>query len=295
MHEVYAYGVIAASELIELGDEFPAEAGYAEITAVHASIGGEAASSAYVLARLGVATKLSGSRLGSDAASRRTMEFLTGSGVDCSAVERRPGAPAFERVLSSSGERTVLGAYGRMLAERAWSAPSHQDVRSASIVCLDPFLSPDSDRVASWCREAGIPYVTVDVPPDSEIARHAAASVISGEFADRTFETGDPHEVLTAYTGTCHGLVIVTQGPRSLFYGRPGGPHEEAIPFRVDAADTAGAGDAFRAGIVYGMVRGFSDERLVSTASAIAAMVCQRPPGVLHSPTEQELEEFLSA
>ena len=68
----------------------------------------------------------------------------------------------------------------------------------------------------------------------------------------------------------------------------------EAI-FAVDVQDTTGAGDSFRAGIIYGMLRGFDTERMIRTASAVAALVCQGVPGVLHSPTEAELEAFLAA
>ena len=77
MHEVYAYGVVAPSTLIELEGGFPAEAGYGEIARIHPSLGGEAAGGAYVLARLGVATKMSGNRLGSDLDSRRVIGLLT--------------------------------------------------------------------------------------------------------------------------------------------------------------------------------------------------------------------------
>ncbi len=295
MQDVYAYGVIAPSTLIELDGGFPPEAGYAELGIIHPSLGGEAAGSAYVLARLGTTTKLSGNRLGPDRASQRVVGLLSAAGVDCSAVARDADPPVTEIVFSTERERTVFGTYRRMLADRSWTEPSRSDIRSSRIVCLDPFFGDASQSAAQLCREEGVPYVTVDTDPDSEIARHAEALIISGEFAERTFDAGGPSEILGRYLSRCRGLVILTQGSRPFFYGRPGGPPRQFAPFSVEARDTAGAGDSFRAGVIYGLLREHSDERVVTTASAVAAIVCQTSPGVLHSPTEQQLNEFLEA
>ena len=180
MPDVYAYGVIAPSSLIELVDDFPAAGGYAEIVAAHPSLGGEAAGGAYVLARLGLTVKLTGNRLGADASSSRVLDLLTGVGVDCSAVDTSAStSPVTEIVVTGGPARTIFGTYGQLAVDREWSAPVRDDVRASRIVCLDPFFDEASQQVADWCIEAGIPYVTVDVAPDSRIARHAAAVVVS--------------------------------------------------------------------------------------------------------------------
>lgn len=295
MHEVFAYGVIAASTLIQLADPYPPEAGYAEIAGTYPSIGGEAAGSALVLARLGVPTKLAGTRLGRDAESVRVVDTLTAAGVDCSDVARDGDEPVYEVVVSTQRERTVLGTYGRMLAEAAWSPPSRSDIRASRIVCLDPFFGEASAQAARWCRESGIRYVTVDVVPDSPIARHAAAVIVSGEFAGRTFGPGDVRDLLARYCSACSGLVVLTGGADALLYGRSGAPPREATPFTVDVRDTTGAGDSFRAGLIHGMLREEEDDVVIRTASAVSALVCERVPGVVGSPRPQELEAFLGS
>ena len=77
-------------------------------------------------------------------------------------------------------------------------------------------------------------------------------------------------------------------------YGRHGGQAQEFAPYPVVVRDTTGAGDSFRAGIIYAMLNGADDEELVRTASAVAALVCEGFPGVLNSPAEPELSEFLA-
>ena len=294
MHDVYAYGVIAPSTLIELVDEFPNAGGYAEIATVHPSIGGEAAGGAYVLARLGIATKLAGNRLGDDDSSARVRQVLAAAGVDCSAIGLEPdSSPVTEVVIAGGAARTVFGTYRKLAADQAWNEPSRDDVRTSRIVCLDPFFGASSQQVADWCVEAGIPYVTVDVAPGTEIARHAEVLVISEEFTGCTLSTADAHEVVAGYVEHCSGLVLLTRGGRRLISARRGEQSREHEPFAVDMRDTTGAGDSFRAGIIYGMLQGYLDDELVRTASAVAAMVCERVPGVVNSPTGTELIEFL--
>ncbi len=296
MHDVYAFGVVAPSTLIELADDFPAPGGYAEIASVRVSIGGEAAGSAYVLARLGVPTKLAGNRVGADAASIGALALLAEAGVDCSAISTEDGADSVtEVVLSHVDARTVLGTYRRLHADRAWDAPNRTDIAASRVVCLDPFFEAESVAAARWCHELVIPYVTIDTAPDTEIARHAAVVVVSEEYASRDIPIEAPAALLDAYTQRCDGLVILTRGGRSAWYGRRGEPPREYPPFPVEVRDTTGAGDSFRAGIILGLLAGESDEGLLRVASAVAALVCERTPGVLHSPTTGELSAFLAS
>ncbi|HSF84212.1 MAG TPA: carbohydrate kinase family protein [Acidimicrobiia bacterium] len=293
MHDVYAYGMIAPSTLLELEDDYPPPAGYAELAEVHPSIGGEAAGTAIVLARLGVATKLTGVRLGRDEHSARTIDVLEAAGVDCSAIRTDGDRPPVTEIVVTSGEsRTVFGTYRRFSTDRAWEAPSRADVERSRIVCVDPFFEGDSLQVVRWCEDGGVPYVTIDAPPTSEIARLAEVLIISEEFATRTIG-GQPRDLLDAYTAQCRGLVVVTQGAKRFLSGRSGQPPQEHSTFSVPVRDTTGAGDSFRAGIIYGMLRGLDTLQLMQTATAVAALVCQRVPGVVNSPTEWELESFL--
>ncbi len=136
--------------------------------------------------------------------------------------------------------------------------------------------------------------MTVDASPDSEIAQGAEVLVVSEEFATREFGPRDPYELLATYVEQCRGLVILTRGSEPVVYGRRGGQAQESAPYPVVVRDTTGAGDSFRAGVIYAMLNGADDEQLVRTASAVAALVCGGFPGVLNSPSEPELSEFLA-
>lgn len=293
-HDVYSYGVIAPSTLVSLESDYPPPSGYAEIAGVQTSIGGEAGSSAYVLARLGVATKLAGNRLGRGGSS--ALELLTSVGVDCEAVTVSEDGDGVTEIIMSHGDgRTIFGTYGRLIEDQAWDEPSVDDIRTARIVNLDPFFGEQSAAVSRLCRESATPYVTVDAAPDSEVARHAEAVIISHEYTSQTIGSADPHQVLALYVDQCLGLVILTHGADGAWWARGSGSPAHHPSFLAEVRDTTGAGDAFRAGIVYGLLQGRTGEGLLRIGAAVAALVCQTAPGVLNSPTVADLDAFLAA
>lgn len=300
MHDVYAYGVIAESTLWPLEGQFPARAGYAEIADVAEvghTIGGEAAGGAYVLARLGVASKLDGNWLSTEEGSRRIMELLSTAGVDCSRIRlSRESETIREFVFSDRQARTVFGNYGRVLGgDRTWNEPSGEDIRASRIVCLDPFLGEESAQAAEICVRAEVPYVTIDVVPGSEIGRRAEVLIVSGEYLSRTLGVVDREEAFAAYSEECPGLVVLTDGASPVVFGRRGTGPATFTPFTVEVEDTTGAGDAIRAGIIFGMLKGLTGTELIRVGCAVAGMVCERMPGFINSPTEAELAGFLGS
>jgi sugar/nucleoside kinase (ribokinase family) len=300
VHDVYAFGIIAQSTWCTLEGDFPPLAGYAEIAntveAGH-TVGGEAAGGAYVLARLGVGAKLDGSWLSSNEASRQIVGLLSGVGVDCSRIRLVGETETLrEFVFSNSAARTVFGNYGKVLSgPRTWNEPSGDDIRASAIVCLDPFLGEQSLQAAAICVETGVPYVTIDVGPDSMIARHAEVLIVSEEFLSRSTGPGNRDEAFAVYTEECAGLVILTDGAGPVIFGTRGTGSALFRPFSVAVKDTTGAGDAIRAGVIYGLLRGLTGVELIKTGCAVAGMVCERLPGFVNSPTEAQLAGFLKS
>jgi len=73
--------------------------------------------------------------------------------------------------------------------------------------------------------------------------------------------------------------VCVTLGERgcAIFHERV---FTEAPGFKVEVADTVGAGDAFAAALVHGMGQGWTMERCAAFANAVAALVASRPGAI---------------
>jgi len=64
--------------------------------------------------------------------------------------------------------------------------------------------------------------------------------------------------------------------------------------FPVDVMDTTGAGDVFRAGFIYAMLRGDPPEGMLRFACATAAVSCTRRGAIASVPTLEEVNALLA-
>ena len=91
-------------------------------------------------------------------------------------------------------------------------------------------------------------------------------------------------------------IVGVTLGARGgLIYCE--GVFIESPAFAVPGGcrDTTGAGDAFHAGFIYGMLRGEDLETCMKLGNAVAALKCRGLGARTALPTASELKDFLGS
>ncbi len=88
-------------------------------------------------------------------------------------------------------------------------------------------------------------------------------------------------------------IVCVTCGERgcSILKGRE---FTQVPGFRVEIADTVGAGDAFAAGLVHGLSQGWEMQRIARFANAVGAVVASKP-GAIPEWSIDEVREKLGA
>ena len=293
--DVYAYGVIAASELHLLTMPFPTPDAYAEIAESHFMTGGEALNSAIVLSRLGVSVQLDGNWIGDTPVGERLLATIRSYAIDARRLTVQPGfAGVREIVFSDERSRTIFGNYVDLLSTtRKWNIPQKDDVARARMVCVDPPFQAESALVGAYAVELGIPFVSIDCPYDTPLSSAAAAVILSGEYRNRAYPQADLAELFAAYQQRAQGLVVFTVGDSAILYGRKGAPIKQFKPYPVQVIDSAGAGDSFRAGVIYGMLQQWDDDQTIQYAAAVAGLVCASFPGVLNSPTHAEVMRFI--
>jgi sugar/nucleoside kinase (ribokinase family) len=106
--------------------------------------------------------------------------------------------------------------------------------------------------------------------------------------------TGDLRQALAALSRDygC-GVVGATLGDSgSTLYCQ--GEYIDTTGFAVPGGckDTTGAGDAFRVGLLYGMLKGETVEESARAANAVAALKCRAVGARTALPNAKELEEF---
>ena len=293
-HDVYSFGVVSSSTLYCVRGAFPKPEGYAEIDSVRYMTGGEGANSSIVLARLGARVKLDGNWVGADDRGKRTKSLLSEHRIDTSRLPLKEGYEGVQEVVFAAADtRTIFGTYGRFLEANHWNMPHEEDITGAKVVCLDPFFDAASYRVSEIAHDANIPVVTVDCPHDAPLLRNASAVVIAESYIRDNYGKCEPENLFLEYQRSTSGLVIFTFGAGAIWYARPDEALKYFQPYPVDPVDTTGGGDSFRAGIVYGFLQQWNDDKMIDFAAALAALVCTRFPGVLDAPTYGEVVEFM--
>jgi sugar/nucleoside kinase (ribokinase family) len=91
-----------------------------------------------------------------------------------------------------------------------------------------------------------------------------------------------------------HRVLCVTLGERGAIALDDDGIHY--VPaFAVDAVDTTGSGDVFRAGFLYALLRGWSTEETLRFANAAAAVSCTRLGALGGIPSLEEVEAMVAS
>jgi len=291
--DVYLYGTVVASTIHRIAGPFPALDTYGELSGTWHVPGGEAMNAALVLGRLGLKTRVGGPRLGRESGPL-IRAYAQRHGIELG-LQDEPGdwPGVLDMILVDDDHRTVFGSFGRYFGDpvRRWDPAEEAACRAAKVVCIDPWFPETSEAAARLCAEVGTPYVAIDCAPESFLATHAAALVISGEF--RRGQPRDDEALFEAYRAATPGLVVFSSGSGTIRFGRRGGPIQTRQAFQVQAVSTLGAGDVFRAGIAWGLYQGSDDVDTVRFAAGLAALCCTRMPIADTAPTLAEVQAFL--
>lgn len=266
------------------------------------SAGGQTASAMVGLQRLGLRTAYAG-RFGSDEAGRFGLETLRAEGVDVARAEVVAGARnqiAFIVIDARTGERTIMWDRDERLAYRADEAPAGFAARGR-VIHMDAHDPPACARLAREARAAGT-VVSLDVdniyPGLEELLPHVDLLISSKEFPRRLTGVGDARAALaeTARRLGPGALVGMTLGERGAVVYHGGEfveAHSHAVP--GGCRDTTGAGDAFHAGFLYGLLQGEGLEACLNAGCAVAALKCRALGARAALPTAHELNNFLTA
>jgi len=243
--------------------------------------GGQAATAAVGAARLGCRTRYVGV-FGDDDFGRRVAGAVTAAGVDLVSIERSgvPSRVAIALIDRQSGERRILEHRHRDLALALDEVPLAAICRGRVLI-TDATDLRASIHAARAAREAGMDVVVdVDRVEDhvDELLTLATVVIVAEEFPAALTNIASLDEALDHLHLRFRPLLtVVTRGARGSV-ARADGGRLETPAFAVQAVDTTGAGDAFRAGFVAAWLRlpsGGPLDTLMQYANAAGALSCQ--------------------
>lgn len=263
--------------------------------------GGQTASAMTGLQRLGRRTAYAG-RFGSDDAGRFGLEALRAEGVDVAFAEVVEGARnqiAFILIDARTGERTVIWDRDERLAYREDETPRGFASRGR-VLHMDAHDPRACARLAREARAAGT-IVSLDIDNIyeglAELLPHVDVLISSKEFPRRLTSVDDERAALVAAKSLLRADAVVgmTLGERGAVVYHEG-IFVESPAFAVPGGcrDTTGAGDAFHAGFLHGMLDGEEIESCLHLGCAVAALKCRALGARTALPAAQELVNFLT-
>jgi adenosine kinase len=239
---------------------------------------------AYSLALLGLRPRLMGAA-GQDFGDYRA--WLDAQGVDTSLVRVFPDEfTATFTVITDLDQNQIAGFHAGAMSRARELSFRDLDQRDIDLVIISPNDPAGMLRYAGECRELGIRFI---FDPSQQLARFDGGQVLSGMTGAHALTVNDYElEMVKNKTGLDEtgildrvGMLVVTRGA--------GGASLISREQRVDVPvarpetirDPTGVGDAFRAGLIVGLVRGYRWE-ITGRLGALAATYCLEQIGTMN-------------
>lgn len=258
-------------------------------------LGGAPANFAWHAAQLGADARIV-SAVGDDANGAAILELVAGKGLDTRLIAVRPGVPTGTVAvqLDGRGKPTYTIREGVAWDGFAVTDAALDAARQAAAVCFGslaqrtpagrgalqtlvraapPFALRLFDinlRQHYWERETleqSLALATVLKLNDEELPVLAREFGLRGSAGDQLAELARRFELQT---------VALTRGAAGSAIWREGALHE-APGTPVAVVDTVGAGDAYGAALVMGLLANLPTDRLIDLCQRVGAYVCTRP------------------
>jgi sugar/nucleoside kinase (ribokinase family) len=250
------------------------------ISNVEQQLGGNAGSTSYTIAKLGVPVTLA-TLVGRDTAGETVLGHLRAAGVDLSLAQHvdAPTSIAIS-LIRSNGERALLYQLGAASEEfRPFEFPQGATHFHLAAVYRMRHLRTAAPGLLKRAKEAGL-RTSLDAQWDTE-GEWMSVLAPSLPYCDYTLMNEDEAAHLTGSSdpetaarvlrelGARH--VVIKLGPRGCW------ANGNEIPGRrVEALDTTGAGDCFAGGFIAALERGLSIGDAARVANAVGALAVRR-------------------
>jgi sulfofructose kinase len=259
--------------------------------------GGQMATAMCTCSRFGLRAKYVGVT-GTDENGRRVRNELQKRGIDLTDVIIRDAQNQFAVILvdETNGDRIVLWDRDELLMMRDRDIPADA-IAGCRVLHVDDVDQAAAIRAAGIAREHGIP-ATSDIDRLTDRTMDLIEAVSIPIFAEhvpvRLTGITDQESALRAVRRPDHRLLCVTLGERGAM-ALDGDVVRYAPAFAVNAVDTTGAGDVFRAGFIYALLRGWPTDDILRFANAAAAVSCTRLGALGGVPSLDEVEALVAS
>lgn len=250
----------------------------------HMSRGGIGPNIAYTMALLGERPRLMGA-VGQDFGEFRA--WLEAQGIDTSLVVAYPGEfTATFTVITDTEQNQIAGFHAGAMSHGRELTYRGLDVREIDYTIISPHDPEGMLRNCAECRELGIKFI---FDPSQQLARFNGEQILAGLRGAYAMTVNDYElEVLKQKTGLDEAgileevaLLVVTRGADGASFIAKDRRVDVPVARPKAIVDPTGVGDAFRGGLLTGLVRGYPWE-VTGRIGALAAAYCLEQVGTMN-------------
>jgi adenosine kinase len=258
------------------------------------SRGGIGPNIAYTMALLGERPRLMGT-VGQDFGDYRA--WLEQQGIDTSLVVAYPGEfTATFTVITDLEQNQIAGFHAGAMSRGRELTYRGLDVSAIDYTIISPHDPEGMLRNCAECRELGIRFI---FDPSQQLARLDGEQVLAGLEGAYALTVNDYElELVKSKTGlddagllNCVELLVVTRGGDGATLMSRDRRVDVPVAKPKAIVDPTGVGDAFRGGLITGLVRGYSWE-VTGRIGALAATYCLERAGTMNH--RYTLPEFVA-
>lgn len=253
--------------------------------------GGQVATTVAACAALGLRAGYLGP-VGSDANGARVRSELEARGVDVSRLIVCASDTRYAVILvdERTGDRQVLWQRDDRL--RLSEADISEELfAGARVLHVDAVDEAASIRIATLAKTRGL-IVTSDIDSVTsrtpELLAAVTVAIVAEHVPSQLTGEADIERALRGMRNKHGGLICVTLGERGAA-ALDGEEFHQVPALAIDAVDTTGAGDVFRAGTIYGLLQAWDVPRVLRFANAAAGISCTRSGAMASVPSLEEI------
>ena len=290
---VLVFGTICIDSIRRISS-LPKKGGYCAVEDQTELLGGEAANTACYLTMWRQEVALAGNALGSGFEGESLRMKLLEKGLDVHLLQKAGTTPVCDVYVTADGERTMFG-YG--FHHEAGHTPFDMlPFQAGHWFTADPNIPNASRLAAKMAYTKKMKLYLMDFSRDNEIIPRGAVCQFG---TDSVGEKGNREANLkwvSDWTARHECSTILTDGGLGLYVAEPGKTTQSFPAFPpIAVVDSTGAGDAFRAGTLFGLIHKKSLFHSVRIGAAAAALKVAHLGATENVPDIEEVISWIKA
>lgn len=271
----------------------PKRGGYVEIESEQFVLGGEAANTANALATWHADVVLAGNGFGDDQSGEMLRQVIEAKKMKRFEAHLSPTniTPVCDVYVSDDGERTMIGAgFSQMAASvSVEKLPYARD----QWFTAEPNMS-SAARAAELASEAGMKLYLMDFLREGDPIYPGSFWQCSTDWAGTRNNLQRNVDFVRKFVAKHGCFAVLSDGPNGFVAGSPELPTRAYPPFPAPALlDATGAGDMFRAGMLFGLDQGWPIPRCLCFASAAGSLTVGVLGATIQVPSVRDIEELI--